>query len=125
MHQATKSRRLAHRIFRTFGVLAMLGVFVLAALLVALWLEHRTETILPTPTGTFDVSRVIYDWTDDASLDKLAPVPGTKRELLVWIWYPAEAGQAARTNDYLPVHLRRAVEEDPGPVLGKLLTRDL
>ena len=33
----------------------------------ALWLEHRTEITLPTPTGSFAVGRAIYDWTDDAT----------------------------------------------------------
>jgi pimeloyl-ACP methyl ester carboxylesterase len=102
--------------------LAMLGVFTIAALLAALWLERRTEITLPTPTGSFAVGRAIYDWTDDANLDKLAPLPGTKRELLVWIWYPATAGQSAATDDYVPAQMR--TEAEPGGLLG-LLTRDL
>lgn len=103
----------------------ILGLLVLAVLLASLWVDHRTATTLPIPTGTFWVGRAIYDWTDDTSLDALAPVPGTKRELLVWIWYPAEAAPSAKVDDYLPAHMRGAVEEDLGPVLGKLLMRDL
>ena len=49
----------------------------------ALRLERRTQTTLPTPTGSFAVGRVIDDWTDDEKLDTLAPVPGAKRELLI------------------------------------------
>lgn len=45
------------------------------------------ELSLPTPTGLFVVGRTIYDWIDDVHGDAMAPVPGTKRELLVWIWY--------------------------------------
>jgi predicted dienelactone hydrolase len=118
--------RLARRIFKGFAVLAMLGVLGVGALLGALWLEHTTETTLPTPTGSFAVGRAIYDWTDDANLDMLAPVPGTKRELLVWIWYPSASGQsAARTSDYLPAPLRAAVERARPAVITKFLTRDL
>jgi dienelactone hydrolase len=103
----------------------MLGVLGIAALLFSLWVEHRSAITLPAPTGAFAVGRAIYDWTDDANVDALAPVAGTKRELLVWIWYPAAAGQSAATDEYLPAPLREEVERDLGAVLGGLLTRDL
>jgi hypothetical protein len=73
----------ARRILKCFAALAMLGVLGVGALLVSLCLEHRTEITLPTPTGSFGVGRAVYDWTDDSALDMLAPVPGTKPELLV------------------------------------------
>src|ERR1700719_4476772 len=98
----SKARLGVRRIFKGFAVLAMLAVLGVAALLVSLWLEHRTAVTLPAPTGSFAVGRAVYDWTDDATLDTLAPVPGTKRELLVWIWYPAAAGRSAAVDDYLP-----------------------
>src|SRR5882762_12032756 len=99
-------RGLVRRIFRRFALLAMLVALGLAALLGSLWLEHRSAITLPAPTGAFAVGRAIYDWTDDEIVDKLAPVAGTKRELLVWIWYPAAAGQSAATDEYLPAPLR-------------------
>ncbi len=119
-----KQRGLGARIFKGFAILAMLGVLGVAALLLSLWTEHRSAITLPTPTGAFAVGRAIYDWTDDANVDTLAPVAGTKRELLVWIWYPAPAGQSS-ADDYLPAPLRVEVERDLGAVLGGLLTRDL
>jgi predicted dienelactone hydrolase len=103
----------------------MLVVLGLAALLGSLWLEHRSAITLPTPTGSFAVGRAIYDWTDDTNVDTLAPVAGSKRELLVWIWYPVAAAQSAETEDYVPAPLRVEVERDLGAVLGGLLTRDL
>ena len=124
MNAPMKQPSLAWRIFRGFAVLAMLGVLGVGALLASLRLEHNTEVTLPTPTGAFAVGRAIYDWTDDANVDTLAPAPGTKRELLVWIWYPSVAGQGM-TNDYVPAPLRVEVERDLGPLLGGLLTRDL
>src|SRR5229473_7716075 len=124
MNAPMKQRRLARRIFKGFAILAMLGVLGVAALLGSLWLEHRSAVTLPTPTGAFAVGRAIYDWIDDANVDTLAPVAGTKRELLVWIWYPAPAGQSS-ADDYLPAPLRVEVERDLGAVLGGLLTRDL
>jgi dienelactone hydrolase len=125
MNAPMKQRWLAGRIFRVFAVLAMLGVFGIGVLLGSLWLEHRAGLTLPTPTGPFAVGRAIYDWTDDAAFDTLAPVPGVKRELLVWIWYPSAAGPSAATDDYLPAPLRMAVVRARGPLISELLTRDL
>jgi dienelactone hydrolase len=115
--------QLARRILRGLAVLAVLGVFGAAVLLGALWVERRTEITLPIPSGPFAVGRAIFDWADDAKLDTLAPVPGTKRELLVWIWYPSTAGQSAAADDYLPAEMR--AEAGPAGGLLKLLTRDL
>jgi hypothetical protein len=115
--------RLARRILRGFAGLAVLGVFGVAVLLGALWVERRTEITLPTPSGPFAVGRAIFDWADEAKLDTLAPVPGTKRELLVWIWYPSAAGQSAAVDDYLPAEM--LAEAGPASGLLKLLTRDL
>ena len=78
---------------------------------------------MPTPTGTFAVGRALYDWADDETLDTLAPVPGTKRELLVWIWYPSAAGQSVAMDDYLPAQMQAAAKPNGG--LLRLLTRDL
>ncbi len=114
--------RLARRIFKGFAVLAMLVVLGVGVLLVSLWLERRTEIMLPTPTGPFAVGRAIYDWTDEAHSDALAPVPGTKRELLVWIWYPSPAGQSIAMDDYVPAQMRAAAGPASGP--WSLLTRD-
>ena len=118
-----KKPGLARRIFKGFAALAMLGVAGIAVLLGSLLLERRTEITLPTPTGPFAVGRAIYDWTDDAKLDTLSPVPGTKRELLVWIWYPSVAEQSVAMNDYLPAQMRTAAGPAGGPL--RLLTRNL
>ncbi len=123
MDAPMKQPRLARRIFKGFAILALLGVFGAAALLGALWLERRTEITLPKPTGPFAVGRAIYDWTDDANIDNLAPVPGTKRELLVWIWYPTAAGQSVAMDDYLPAQMRAPALPADGPLIFRLLSR--
>ena len=99
-----------------------LGLLGVSALLMSLWLEHRSEIRLPEPTGQFAVGRTLYDWVDDQTLDPLAPA-GTKRELLVWVWYPA-APSYQKTAEYVPDATRQAVEHDRGPLLN-LLSRDL
>jgi dienelactone hydrolase len=120
----TRPRSLVHRIFRAFAIIAMFGLLGIAVLLGSLWVEHTTSVTLPTPTGPLAVGRMVYDWTDDFTLDALAPVEGTKRELLVWVWYPAAAPATTR-DDYLPAALRMVVERDRGTLNSKFLTRDL
>ncbi|HET9306614.1 MAG TPA: hypothetical protein VFO46_11345 [Candidatus Sulfotelmatobacter sp.] len=79
---------------------------------------------MPKPTGTFAVARTMYDWRDDKTSDTLAPVPSTKRELLVWVWYPAAAHSPEKIAEYVPDATRQAVEHDRGPLL-RVLTKDL
>jgi hypothetical protein len=42
-------------------VLAGLGFAGIGIILALLWMEHRTEITLPTPTGRFAVGRTIFD----------------------------------------------------------------
>lgn len=114
------------RVIKAIFALALVAVGGIAVLLGLLWLDHTRETILPAPTGLFPVSRATYVWTDRAHSDPLAPQPGTKREILAWIWYPAAPPQQSPTiEDYLPASWRTALERQPGALLGKFLTRDL
>src|SRR5215813_1751199 len=115
---------LARRVFKALAILASLAVLGLGALLVALSLERRSEIALPEPTGPFAVGRSTYDWVDDATVDTLAPAPGTRRELLVWIWYPAEGGQSAQMDDYVPAQMQAAAGPARGALIFRLLTRD-
>ena len=47
---------------------------------------------LPAPTRPYRVRRVSYDREDVTREDPYARKEGVKRELPVWIWYPAEPG---------------------------------
>jgi dienelactone hydrolase len=113
------------RVIKVCAVLAAIGVLGLGALFAFAWLEHRSAATLPAPTGSFTVGRAIQDWTDPVALDPLAPVPGTRRELLVWIWYPSANGPSAKTDDYLPAELRPKAEPSNGANIWTLLTRDV
>jgi dienelactone hydrolase len=103
------------------------GIVVLVGLLLgSMRLDHNRETTLPTPTGPFAVGRTTYVWSDAAHLDPMAPQPGTKRELLAWVWYPAAAPQATQpVEDYLPATWRTALERRGGALMTKYLSRDL
>jgi platelet-activating factor acetylhydrolase isoform II len=113
------------RVIKTVVVVARFAVVGIAVFLGLLWLDHKRETTLPTPTGHFAVGRTQYVWSDVAHTDPLAP-PGTTRTLLTWIWYPATPGEPYQTvNDYLPAPWRTAVERQMGVLLTQFLTRDL
>ena len=124
MEPRVKSRP-THRTFRLLKLIAVFGVLLAAMLLAALWLEHRTEVTLPAPTGPFAVGRTLYDWVDGQTFDALAPVPGTRRELLVWIWYPAAAGSTPALDDYVPAAVRAPAGRAGGTLLFRLLTTDV
>lgn len=114
------------RIGRAIALLASLGVVGLVTLFAALWLEHRTQLTLPTPTGSYPVGRALYDWKDDTTTDVLAPQPGTKRELLAWVWFPAaEAQSGAITDGYVPASVRPPAGTPAAPALFRLMTHDL
>jgi dienelactone hydrolase len=107
-------------------VMALFAVVAIAFLLGLMWLDHNRETTLPTPTGPFAVGRTTYVWSDPAHPDRTAPQPGTQRELLAWIWFPAAPRQQSQTfDDYLPAPWRTALERQSGALLTNFLTRDL
>lgn len=120
--------RIALRIFKGIAALGALGLLAVALLFAALWFEHRAPLTLPAPTGPFAVGRSTFDWIDEATVDSLAPVPGAKRELLVWIWFPSTAQSLEAISDYVPAELRRKADSATTPMLSKLftlLTRDV
>jgi dienelactone hydrolase len=105
-------------------ILVLLAFFAIPVLLALMWLDHFRETTLPQPTGPFAVGRVTYTWKDATHTDPMATEPGTTRELLAWIWYPATQPSNA-ISEYLPPSWRTAVEHQRGTLLTQILTRNL
>jgi pimeloyl-ACP methyl ester carboxylesterase len=118
-------KRILRRAGRVLAVLLLTALIGITGLLGWLWFDHGRVTTLPAPTGSYQVGRVTYDWTDGARLNPYAPVAGTKQELAVWVWYPAAVKPSSRAAEYLPGYWRSAVERHEGFVLGRLLSRDL
>src|ERR1700730_18198324 len=126
LHANPLHRRCYMRIIKTLVAIALFAVVGIAVLLGLLWVDHTREATLPTPAGPFAVGRTQYVWSDAAHTDPLAPQPGTKRELLAWVWYPASPRQPSQTfDDYLPAPWRTALERQLGVLLTQFLTRDL
>jgi predicted dienelactone hydrolase len=118
-------RRILLRAGKTVAVLFLSVLVVIVGLLGWLWIDHSRETILPAPTGPYNVGRVTYDWIDAGRLNPYAPVAGTKQELAVWLWYPAEGVTSSQTAEYIPPYWRSALESHQGFVMSRLLSRDL
>ena len=57
---------------------------------------------LPMPTGPHSVGRTSYDWVDHARFDIYAGNPDTRRELVLFVWYPASPQVTAEFAPYLP-----------------------
>ena len=111
-------------VFKIFAILALLILIGIAVLFGSLWLERRSEVTLPAPTGPLAVGRTMYAWGDDKP-DGVAPVPGTKREVIVWMWYPAAVEKSeTATAEYLPASWRAGFQQQ-GSGLMRFLTRDL
>lgn len=118
--------KLMRVVVRTVAGIALFAVVGITFLFGSLWIDHTRQTMLPTPSGPFAVGRTTYDWNDAATPDLMAPRPGTTRQLLAWIWYPAAPQQTSQTlAEYLPTQWRRAIERHSGVLLSQFLTRDL
>src|SRR5262249_55038656 len=112
------------------GLLEIAGVFIAVLVLggVALvamvrW-EHARQMTLPKPTGRLEVGRTSLTWTNDALADDLAPMPGAKRTVFVWTWYPASTAQPAAPAEYLPSAWRSAQGGSTGTLMREYLNRD-
>jgi hypothetical protein len=62
---------------------------------------RNSESETPPPTGPFSVGKVTVHWTDESRIEPLS-TNNDSRELMVDIWYPAEASSATHV-EYLDV----------------------
>jgi dienelactone hydrolase len=115
-------RRVFGFLAKTAALLALIAVVALATLLALIRHEHNTLFTLPEPSGRFAVGRTTYMWTNDKLNDDLSPAPNAKRQVLVWIWYPAATAPSAARAPYVPPAWSSALTQ--GGLMG-LVTRDL
>jgi dienelactone hydrolase len=57
---------------------------------------------LPAPMGPHEVGRVSFDWVDPDRVEIYSPNPRDRRELVLWVWYPAAPDPDAERAAYLP-----------------------
>ncbi len=57
---------------------------------------------LPAPSGPFGIGRISYEWIDTSRPDAYSPDPQARRDLMVYLWYPASRTFIGRAGTYLP-----------------------
>src|SRR5262245_7274830 len=101
-------RRWLKRLIKIAAGLVVLAVLALAGLMFTMrWLHGRPVT-LPAPAGPHAVGRVEFDWVDLSRAETFGPGRDGKRELDVWVWYPADNPTGAAPAPYLPAAWRAA-----------------
>jgi predicted dienelactone hydrolase len=105
--------RLLKRLFKFVAGFAVLMLLALAGLLLVLWALARQPVTLPSPAGPYAVGRVEYDWVDQARAETFGPGRDGRRELDVWVWYPAPT-LGILPSPYLPVAWRAARGQSQG-----------
>lgn len=127
-------KRVAKLAVKVIAALVILSLAVTGILLAVLWHEHKTEVVLPMPTGPYAVGRTTFTWSynkssNNKSLDNNAREESDSsvaaREVVVWIWYPAAQAGTAKTVDYLPPEWRSALARYSGIIMSDFFTRDL
>jgi pimeloyl-ACP methyl ester carboxylesterase len=66
---------------------------------------------LPTPSGTFGIGRIGFEWIDLSRPDANSTGAHAHRDLMVYLWYPSPRGNAEEPGWYLPG--AREMDADP------------
>jgi hypothetical protein len=108
MQSAKKIRNLLKWSFKISFIaltsLMLIGCLVFAELFFGIapvaGTRGRADVSLPGLSGPYPVGRRLLDWVDQSRSDPFHK--SSKRELVVSVWYPAQATGSNQTNSYLP-----------------------
>src|SRR4051812_4117836 len=117
-------RRVGKIVLRLLALLLLVLVVILGGAAAYGWLRYNQQVVLPQPTGKYAVGRAGFDWIDQNREESFSSDPAAKRELMVWVWYPVEAGSQGNLVQYLPDPWRIALERSRG-FLAYFLTQNL
>ncbi|MHB1871785.1 MAG: hypothetical protein ACYCT1_13170 [Steroidobacteraceae bacterium] len=95
----------------------------IALLLAAMFAVNRFSTQFPKLSGAFAVGRTRFDWVE-LRAEALATRPGVCRQLVVWVWYLAQA-HTGTPAACLPPAWQAALASHGGILMTDFLTRDL
>jgi predicted dienelactone hydrolase len=62
----------------------------------------NTRKVLPPPSGSFGVSRIAFDWVDESRPETAVKNASTRREILVYVWYPTDRKNRGTSSAYFP-----------------------
>ena len=108
------------KILKVISIASLLSVVLVLALSGYLVISHHHSLELPYPTGFYKIGRIEYDWVDNNRIDPLSDKVNEKRELLIWVWYPASV-QGAKAP-FLPPTWVKAYDKDQG--IGQFIESD-
>jgi predicted dienelactone hydrolase len=60
------------------------------------------QPMLPVPSGKYSIGRQAFDWIDTARVDQFSVDRAMHRELMVYIWYPAQHTVPQPRGEYVP-----------------------
>ncbi len=106
--------------FRTFLVI----LTVITLTLFSFWVEIHTDISLPKPTGKYEVGRTTFHWVDTSRVDSLSPPPYSKRELIVWVWYPASVSKTDTIVPYDRAPWEKETDEQGNLLFSIIFARD-
>jgi dienelactone hydrolase len=97
-------KRIGKALFIAAAFSALLGCLVFAEFFFGIAplgkFGSRTVVSFPELSGSYKVGRRFFEWLDQSRSDPFHK--SAKRELVVFIWYPAQMTGANQTSNYLP-----------------------
>jgi predicted dienelactone hydrolase len=80
---------------------------LVAALFAAMAMNAAQQDVatvkqLPHPTGRYAIGRIAYQWVDHSRIEQFSKVLGASRELMVYVWYPADPRGNSKRSRYFP-----------------------
>lgn len=91
--QTARKRSIVKLIFVTILMIVYSATAVVLPILLPVFTFDR-------PKGPYKIGTVTYDWVDDQRDEILTSDPSDKRELMVQIWYPADAKAKGKMQVY-------------------------
>ena len=78
------------------------------------------EVSMPEPTGPYAVGRTFFEWTDTTRAERYGTDPEARRELAVWVWYPAAPAVDAQPDVYLPEPVGQILSQQFGVDINQI-----
>jgi hypothetical protein len=98
-----------NRLNMKFGILLLTILLLIAPKDGIFTTALASQTATPTPqevnfpelTGPYKVGLTSFEWVDQSRDETLASIPGLKRDLMVYIWFPATLAKSTKLAPYM------------------------
>ena len=82
--------------------LSKIAALLLVLLLMAAIVPVARGIELPAPTGQHSIGQAAFHWTDTSRPETMTDSPADYREVIVYLWYPAEGTSGGSKAAYFP-----------------------